>query len=167
MSLLPLFEWMEHTPVGATIRSSRSLITLVEGVHLVGVALLIGTILMVDLSLLGLGIRRHPTSRIAGELAAWTVAGLVVMLISGPLMLSSEAVKCYHTPAFWIKMALLLAAVVFHFTIHQKLVRSEGADSEPRAKLIACVSLALWISVALAGKAIAIFPAPADSSGAF
>ena len=167
MSLLPLFEWMEHTPVGVAIRGSGSLIALVEGVHLVGLALLIGTILMVDLSLLGLGIRRHPTSRIAGELARWTIAGLVIMLISGPLMLSSEAVKCYRTPAFWIKMALLVAAVVFHFSTHQKLALAEGADSAPRAKLIAWASLALWTAVALAGKAIAIFPAPADSPGSF
>ena len=55
--------------------------------------MLIGTILMVDMALLGFGIRRHPASRIAAELAPWTTGGLVVMLISGPLILSSETLK--------------------------------------------------------------------------
>ena len=58
ISLLPVFEWMESTPVGQAIRQSSSLIALVEIVHLIGMTLLLGTLLMVDLSLLGLGIGR-------------------------------------------------------------------------------------------------------------
>ena len=157
MSPLPLFEWIESTPVGTTIRGSAVLIALVESAHLVGLALLVGTILMVDLSLLGRGIRNYPTSRIARELASWTRAGLVMMLVSGPLMLSSEAVRCYRTPAFWVKMTLLLAALVFHFTIHQRVALGEPPAPPPRATMIASTSLALWIGIALAGKAIAIF----------
>ena len=100
--LLPVFEWIQNTPVGDTIRHSASLIALLEIIHLVGLALLLGTILMVDLSMLGLGIGRHPVSQIARELRKWTIAGLAIMLTSGPLILSSEAVRCYKTPAFWV-----------------------------------------------------------------
>src|ERR1700694_1804197 len=103
--LLPVFEWIESTPVGQTIRHSASLIAFLEIIHLIGLTLLIGTILMVDLSLLGIGVGRHPVSGIARELSDWTVAGLAIMLASGPLILSSEAVRCYKTPAFWVKMA--------------------------------------------------------------
>jgi hypothetical protein len=161
LSLLPAFEWMEHTPVAQTIRHSASLIALLESIHLIGLTLLLGTILMVDLSLLGLGIGRSPASRIARELKGWTTAGLVIMLVSGPVLLSSEAIRCYRTPAFWIKMALLAIAVIFHFTIHKKVVLEEPPAPQPHiARWTACLSLVLWISVALAGKAIAIFQPP-------
>ncbi len=157
LSLLPVFEWMESTPVGQTIRQSASLIALVEIVHLIGMTLLLGTLLMVDLSLLGLGIGRAPASRIARELRGWTVAGLAIMLTSGPLMLSSEAVRCYKSPAFWIKMALLAAAATFHFTVHRKVVAQDPPAQRFSAVWTACGSLGLWTGVALAGKAIAIF----------
>jgi hypothetical protein len=156
-SLLPVFEWMQSTPVGQTIRHSAALIALLEIIHLIGLALLIGTILMVDLSLLGLGIGRHPVSLIARELSNWTIAGLAIMLASGPLILSSEAIRCYKTPAFWVKMALLAMAVVFHFTIHRRVALAEPPVERPSAGIVAGLSLALWIGVALAGKGIAIF----------
>jgi len=155
--LLPVFEWMESTPVAQTIRHSAKLIALLESIHLIGLTLLLGSILMVDLSLLGLGIGRSPASRIARELSGWTAAGLAIMLSSGPLILSSEAIRCYRTPAFWTKMALLAVAVIFHFTIHAKVVFEEPPARRLSARWTACLSLGLWISVALAGKAIAIF----------
>ncbi len=157
LSLLPVFEWMESTPVGQTIRHSASLIALVEIVHLIGMTLLFGTLLMVDLSLLGFGIGRAPAARIARELRGWTAAGLAIMLVSGPLMLSSEAVRCYSSPAFWIKMSLLAVAVTFHFTVHNKIVAQDPPVQRLSAVWTACLSLGLWTSVALAGKAIAIF----------
>jgi hypothetical protein len=160
MTVLAIFEWMQSTPVAQTIRHSAKLIALLESIHLIGFTLLLGTILMVDLSLLGLGIGRSPASRIARELKGWTAAGLVIMLLSGPVLLSSEAIRCYRTPAFWIKMALLAIAIIFHFTIHKKLVSQEPPAQRQRVRWIACLSLALWTSVALAGKGIAIFQPP-------
>jgi hypothetical protein len=156
-TLIPLFAWWGHTALGTTIRSSAVLIALAEIIHLLGLTILIGTVLMVDMALLGFGIRRHPVARIAGELAPWTTAGLVVMLISGPLILSSETLKCYESSFFWIKMAILLAAIVFHFTVHRRVARSEPPAGRFRAGLVACVSLGLWIAVALAGKMIGIY----------
>jgi len=160
MMVLPIFQWMERTPVAQTIRHSAQLIALLESIHLIGLTLLLGTILMVDLSLLGLGIGRSPASRIASELKGWTAAGLVIMLLSGPVLLSSEAIRCYRTPSFWVKMALFAIAVIFHFTIHKRVVAKEPPAPRPIARWTALVSLALWISVALAGKAIAIFQPP-------
>jgi hypothetical protein len=155
--MLPAFEWLQHSYLGETIRHSSGLIALLEIVHLIGMALLLGSILMVDLSLLGRGIGRHPVSRIARELSNWTLGGLVIMLASGPFIFLSEAVKCYKTPAFWIKMALLVLAVAFHFTIHRRVVLAEPPAPSASARLAAIVSLVLWIGVALAGKGIAIF----------
>jgi hypothetical protein len=156
-SLLPVFQWLQSTFIGQTIRHSAALIALLEIVHLIGLALLIGTILMVDLSLLGFGIGRQPVSRIARELNFFTVMGLTIMLVSGPLILTSEAVRCYKTPAFWVKMALLAVAIVFHFSIHRRVTLADPPVPEPSARIVASLSLALWFGVALAGKGIAIF----------
>jgi uncharacterized membrane protein SirB2 len=161
-SLLPVFVWMESTPLAQTIRNSANLIALLESIHLIGLTILLGTILMVDLSLLGLGIGRSPASRIARELSAWSVAGLVIMLLSGPVLLTSEAIRCYRTPAFWMKMALLLIAIIFHFTFHKRVAYEEPPAHRNRARWTACLSLVLWTSVALAGKAIAIFQPPEE-----
>ena len=147
----------QHTYLAETIRHSAALIATLEIIHLIGLALLLGTILMVDLSLLGHGIGRHPVSRIARELRAWTIAGLAIMLASGPLILTSEAIRCYKTPVFWIKMLLLAMAIAFHFTIHRRVTLAEPPAPRSSAGVVAVVSLALWISVALAGKGIAIF----------
>jgi len=151
--MMPVFQWLQDTYLAQSIRHSASLIALLEIVHLIGLTLLIGTILMVDLSLLGLGIRGQPATRIARELKPFTVMGLTIMLASGPLILCSEAVRCYKTPAFWIKMALLAMAITFHFTIHRRVTEEERAHS----RAVAIFSLVLWTGVALAGKAIAIF----------
>jgi hypothetical protein len=151
--MMPVFQWLQDTYVAQTIRHSASLIALLEIVHLIGLTLLIGTILMVDLSLLGLGIGRQPVSRIARELNLFTVMGLTVMLVSGPLILCSEAVRCYKTPAFWIKMVLLAMAIAFHFTIHRRVTQ----EDHPHSRTVAILSLVLWTGVALAGKGIAIF----------
>ena len=142
MSLMEVFEWIQGTPVGAAIRRSAVLIALVEGVHLVGLALLVGTILMVDLSLLGRGIRRLSTPEIARQLAGWTVAGLVIMLVSGPLMMSSEAVRCYKTPAFWVKMALLATALLYG---------GAGGDEAKRNRRATGVIISGVIIVAISG----------------
>ena len=79
------------------------------------------------------------------------------MLISGPLILSSEALKCYEASFFWIKMAALIAALVFHFTVHRRVTLAEPPAGRFRAGLVACLSLALWIGVALSGKMIGIY----------
>jgi hypothetical protein len=155
--LIPLFYWLGHTAIGQTIRSSASLIALVQIVHLLGLTVLFGTILMVDMALLGFGIRRHPASRIAAELMPWTIGGLAVMLISGPLILSSETLKCYEASFFWIKMGVLVVAITFYFTVHRRFARSEPPPGRFRTRLVACISLALWLAVALAGKMIGIY----------
>jgi hypothetical protein len=155
--LIPVFAWLGRSALGMTIRSSASLIALTEIIHLLGLTMLLGTILMIDITLLGGGFRHHPAGRVARELEPWTSAGLIAMLISGPLILSSESLKCFESSFFWIKMSLLAAAIVFHFAVHRPVARAEPPLRPWRTKLVAAVSLALWLGVAVAGKMIGIY----------
>jgi succinate dehydrogenase hydrophobic anchor subunit len=157
ISLLPLARWIESTPLGVTMNTSHVVFPVVLIAHIIGLTLFIGTILIADLNLLGIGMRRQPVSGIARQLLPVTVAGLAVALISGPVLFVPQAVKCYESPFFRIKMLLLLLALAFHFTIHRRAT----AQDEPRStavsrKLIACVSLMLWVSVGVAGQAIGL-----------
>ena len=128
---------------------------IVEMVHLLALAVLGGTVLIVDLGLLGLGMRRQPVAHIARELTPLFLGSLVMMMISGILLLSEEALKCYYSPAFRAKMAFLLLAIAFSFTLHRKVVQSSiTIGSSWKAKGAALLSLALWLGVGLAGRAI-------------
>jgi len=153
MPLLPFFEWLDHTGASDMLRNSQVLYTSIEIIHLLGFALLVGTILIVDAGLLGIGMRRQPVLRIAEGLAPWTWGGFVVMALTGPLLLSSQALKCYHSRVFWTKMALLLLAVIFHFTVHRQAISPDRARIGPiRARLTGGLSLTLWVATAVAAK---------------
>jgi hypothetical protein len=125
----------------------------VQSMHFVGFAMLIGTTTIVDLSLLGIGMRRQPPGELAADLAPWTLAGLAVILITGPLMFSTDAVAYHYNPSFQFKMTCLMVALLFHFTLHR---RATHANVSPvLAKTAAATSLILWASVVAAGRMIA------------
>lgn len=155
MSLLTLFEWLAQTPVGTFMRASTYAFAIVEMVHLLALAILGGVVLIVNLSLLGVGLKRRPVSRIAGELTPLFLGSLIVMAISGVLLLTEEALKCYYNPAFRAKMTLLAVALVYTFTLHRQAVKSTNGDRPSGwSKAAAAVSLLLWLSVGLAGRAV-------------
>jgi hypothetical protein len=153
MSALSFFEWLTTSPFANAMNGPEWAFPLVESLHFMGFALSIGTIAIVDLRLLGLGMRRQTAAQLAADLDPWTRAGLAVMLITGPLMFSADAVSYHNNPAFQFKMTCLLVALLFHFTIHRKVVRSEVSPMV--ARLAGGLSLALWIAVVGGGRMIA------------
>lgn len=158
MSIFPLFRWLDHTPIGEALRSNRVLFPLVSSIHLLGLALLVGTILVVDLGLLGVAMRRQPVSRIARQLAPLTWTGLAVMLVSGPILLTGEAIKMYSNWAFWIKLAFIALAIAFYSTVHRDATAARARISTVKAKSVGIISLALWLFAGLAAKSINAFP---------
>jgi hypothetical protein len=158
MSFLPFFEWCDKLWVGVAIRKSSRLFPLIETIHLLALALLLGTIVIVSLRVFGLVMRRQSVSQVAGELAPWTLGGLCVMLLTGSLLFASEALKCYRNPPFRVKMVCLLLAIVYHFTFYRKVTRSVEAPLMMLwSRLAAGLSLTLWFAVALAGRGIGFF----------
>jgi hypothetical protein len=125
----------------------------IESIHLVGVTLLLGTIAIVDLRLLGLGLRHFKVSAVAEAMAPWTAAGMVTVGITGPLLFAWDSSRYVRNPAFLVKMVLLAAALGVHFTVHRSVTKRDAG----RGKLAAVVSLVLWSCVVVAGRAIADF----------
>jgi len=147
MSLLPLFQWCEKTPAGELIRSSLWLFPVIETFHLLALAVIGGAVLMVDLRLLGLGMRRQPVAQVARDAEPWLIGSLAVMLPTGALLFLSESIKCYYSDAFWVKMTSLALAILFTFTLRRKIALA-GSES----KLVALTSLALWSCVGAGGR---------------
>jgi hypothetical protein len=151
--LTSFFQWLTTSPWAKAMNGPEWAFPVVQSFHFIGFALSIGTIAIVDLRLLGLGMRRQKADELASDLAPWTRAGLAVMLITGPLMFSADAVTYHVNPSFQFKMVCLMLALLFHFTIHRRAVRS---DVPPfAAKLAGAVSLLLWTAVVAGGRMIA------------
>lgn len=158
MSLLPFFEWCGDTAVGITIRDSVWLFPVIECVQLLGLAMLGGAVLVVDMRLLSLGLRRHPVAQLAREAQPWLVGSLLVMLVTGVLLFTSETLRVYYSPPFWWKLRLLLLAMLFTFTVRRKVVRSDEASLPPFVgKLVAVISLSLWFGVGFSGRWVAFY----------
>ena len=151
MRLYDTFEAIEKTPLGATLRESLWLFPAIEAVHLMALAIFGGALLILDLRLLGLGLNTFKTSSIERSARPWQIGSVVTLIVSGALLGVSEAVKLYDKYAFWVKMAALLAALLFTF-----LVRNPFAVRNPRnglaMKAVAIASLAIWFTVAAAGR---------------
>ena len=108
--MLPFFEWCEATTVGSAIRTSSWAFAVIESVHLLGLSVIGGAVLLVDLRLLGFGLRDQPIAGVARAAFPWLVGSLVVMLVTGIALFLSEATKCYDSPPFWLKMFCLALA---------------------------------------------------------
>jgi len=155
MSVLPFFQWCESSGLIVAMRSSKWLFPLIESVHLMGLGLIGGAVLMVDLRLLGLGLRRQPVAQVARDAERWLLVSLAVMIPTGFLLFMASAVKCYYLPAFWVKMTSLILALVFTFVVRRRVAAADEARFNPVvAKLVAVVSLSLWSSVAIAGRLV-------------
>jgi hypothetical protein len=121
----------------------------IECFHIVGFALSVGTIAIVDFRLLGVGMRRQTVAELAKDMAPWTLFGLGVILLSGPLLFATDPDMYYLNRSFQLKMVCLLLALVFNYTIHRRVVQA-GA-SPFKNKLVASISLLLWVGVIAGG----------------
>ncbi len=155
MDLLPVFQWLEATKIGTVVRESLWLFPIIECVHLLALAMLGGAVLVVDLRMLGLGLRAQPAAELGRKVHPWLVGALIVMIGTGIPMFLSEALKCYYSPPFWYKMGLLVMATLFAFTVRRRVLSGEGGLL--RFRLTAALSLTLWFGVAFAGRWIAFY----------
>jgi hypothetical protein len=159
-------EWCNRSFFGHGIRDSAWLFPFVEIFHLIGLGILGGTLLVLNLRLLGIGFRGERTSELAKDVQPWMIGSLAVMLVSGFLLFSTEAVKMYGNWAFRWKMIFLALAILYTFTIYRKVIRSDESHIGATLRaLVALISLTLWAGVGLCGRAIGyVSTAPISAS---
>jgi hypothetical protein len=157
--MLEFCQWLDHTSVGTAIRQSLWLFPAIETVHLLGMAMLVGTVSVLDMRLLGWAARQRRVSQLAARLIPWAWVGFSVQVVTGVLLFSSEAVKIYANPAFRLKMLLLVVAgvqaLIFQTIVSQKLPTWDERPSLPiAAKVIGLSSILLWVGIVTAGRFI-------------
>lgn len=157
MDPFAFFQWLEGTAGSVAIRESTLLYPFIETAHVLTLCLFLGMIALLDLRLLGAGLRGVPVSEVAGRLLPWALAGFVLMAISGMLLFYSGPVRASANIFFQIKLVMIaltgVNALLFHFTIYRRVATWDSDPVPPfRARLAGFCSMLLWIGVVICGR---------------
>ena len=156
--LAPYFEAIAAWEISRAINESTWIFAIVQALHLVGLALLAGAVLIVDLRLLGRGLTHMPVAQVARDARPWLVWSIVAMVLTGVPQFISLATKEYDSVFFWRKMYFLLAALIFTFAIRQRIAMApEGKFGSGVSKVVGLISIFLWAMVAVEGRLIGLF----------
>jgi len=147
MSFLAVFEWLGRSGLGVWMQQSSYAFEAAEMIHLVALAGLGGGVLIVNLRVLGVGLKSETAGRLVQELGPYLTGCLVAMVCSGVALVAAEPEKCYYNAAFRVKMPLLVCAVLF-----SAFVQRRGLER----RVLAVISLVLWAGGGLAGRAIGV-----------
>jgi len=160
------FVWLHDTAFATQVRESLWIYPAFEIVHLMGIALLVGSIAMADLRLLGLS-RQLPVTLTAKHLLPWTWVGFVLVAVSGVSLFSGFATDYYVNNAFRIKLLLIalagVNAAVFHLRVYRNVAAWDQQTMPPFvARAFAVLSMVLWFATIAAGRLIAYTGAGKD-----
>jgi len=175
MDIPAILRWLEASALATRIRESLYFFPFLESIHVIGLALVFGTIAIIDLRLLGAASTERPFKRMASDILKWTWIAFGLTALTGSLMFITNAGVYYHNFYFRAKMVLLVLAAVnmlsFELTLGRSVHRWDKATAAPPAgRAVAVLSLVIWISVIFAGRLIGfttsrakeVAPTPAD-----
>ena len=157
MNLDALLRWLEATTLGATIGENEHLFPWLEAVHVLAITTVVGSILIVDLRLLGLASRERPVHRLMAEILPVTWTAFALAAVTGLLLFVAKAVSYGHNAFFLIKLGLLAAAcanmLVFH-NLSGRDVETWGQGGAPpqAARMAGAISLLLWVAIVACGR---------------
>jgi cbb3-type cytochrome oxidase subunit 1 len=147
-----LLTWLESTSLAVYIAESTVAFPAIEIVHVVAIALVFGTIAIVDFRLLGLGSNNRAVTELCRDVLPWTWAAFAVAAFTGTLLFITQAMNYIENPAFRMKMLLMFAAainmVVFEFITFRGVAKwDRDVPVAPAGKLAGAVSLVCWLGV--------------------
>lgn len=157
MTLAGLFEDVRATPLSTAMRESGWLFPTAESIHVLAVGLVVGSIVIVDLRLLGLTSRRKPVTELASEVLPWTWAAFALAVVSGLLMFIGQPDTYLENLPFRLKLVCLVLAGLNMLIFHVFAYRSVAAWDQDRptvmgAKLAGVLSLTFWVGVVVFGR---------------
>jgi hypothetical protein len=160
MSFLAFFEQLAESSWSVELHESQYAYSIIESIHVWTLFLFFGTVAMVDLRLLGWTMRKVPISEFAKRVLPWTIAGFILMVISGTLLVYAIPLRTYQSIFFRGKMLLLLLAglnmLMFHVRVFPGVAKWDVDVVPPRAVRVAgALSLVLWIGIVFSGRMIA------------
>jgi hypothetical protein len=161
--LQTLLHWLNETAFSTHLRESDWTFSLIETVHVLSIAVMAGTIAIVDLRLMGVLFRQQRVSQLTVQVTPVTWTGFVLMVLSGILLFVAQPEKNAANPAFQAKAVLLVLAglnlIVFHRLVFRGVAAWDERPKPPLAvRLSGGASLALWTTIIVLGRLIAYFP---------
>ena len=148
--LLETIYLLEDSYIGEYVRSSLWLFPVIQSFHLIGLGILGGAVVVGDLRLMGILMRTESTRYVIRVTRPWFNFGLFILIITGIPLFLSEAVKCYYSRAFWIKISCLLLGTLFVYFIRNPIVLSK--DENFMIKILGFISFSLWVVTAASGR---------------
>jgi hypothetical protein len=157
MSIAALLAFLESSALAEAIRTSAYLFPVIESFHVLALTMVFGTIVMVDLRLLGIASARRPFTKLAADILKWTWAAFALAVVTGSLLFISNAAVYYHNLYFRMKMVLLAIAglnmLIFELTAGRSVDDwDKNRVPPPACKVAAVVSIVIWISVIVCGR---------------
>lgn len=149
-------QFLEHSSWAVSIRQSIWLYPFLEIIHIIGIVLLVGPAFLFDLRLLGFS-KQLPLVSLERHLLSWSLRGALLVIPSGLLLFITNASTLGYDPVFWTKMILLVTAGCNALLFHRFVSRSlrHSAIVPPAAKVMAILSLLLWIAIIACGRLLA------------
>lgn len=157
MSIESICQAIQDSSVGMSLRESTYMWPAIEAAHVLSLALSVGTIILVDLRLIGATMRNEPFTDVIEQTSPWSAAGFIVAFISGIFLFWSEAGRLYPSYSFRIKLlciALLgVNALLFHSGIYKSVDQwNRSTAVPPRAKFAGWFGLIFWMVVIFCGR---------------
>lgn len=152
-SWFPFFAWVDTTPISTYIKGTTWVFPLVETIHILALAVLLGSLFLIDLRLLGIAIRRWSPAQLVEQLHSFINVAVVIILITGVILFIAEPRKLFDSAAFGPKMIFLALAILFQYTLYPR-VRLMQTRIPIWGRLLGLLSLGLWFGVAVCGRAI-------------
>lgn len=157
-ALAQFVHWLAETPVSHFIRNELWLIPTVQTLHILGIAAVIGSTMLLELRVLGVAARGQSLGSVVHRLSPWLWRALILLFITGSILVTGEPGRSLVNPLFQIKMALLVVAIVLTLVMRARLAPTlrQGGDSAPvSAKVLALILILVWIAIVFAGRWIA------------
>lgn len=146
-------EWVAGSSLSHAISASAWAFAVIESIHLLALAVIGGAVLIVDLKLLGYGIRSQSVAEVARDAQKWFLASWTVMIVTGVLLFWSEPQKLYYSTPFAVKMLCLVLGTIFALTVRRRVTLAGDGRVPPAVmKIVALVSLILWFGVGAGGR---------------
>jgi hypothetical protein len=158
MSITAIAQFLQGLALARFVAQAPLVFPIVETIHVIAIALVVGSIAVVDLRLLGVSWTARPVTEVAEEVLPWTWGAFAVAAVAGALMFLSAATKYATDLPFQLKMLLLVAAalnmLVFHFVTYRDVEVWNSGRTPRAAKVAAVLSLAFWIAIVTCGRMV-------------
>jgi uncharacterized membrane protein len=150
--LFHLCRWLQENSFIALLNGTSWTAAALEIVHYFSMFILVGSMVIVDLRVLGLVGRGQDASQLADRLFPWIWGSLALNFLSGFFMFAGSATSYYGNDVFYDKMTITLLAIIANIIVQQKVRSWNQLPAIPAfAKLIALVSIVLWVGAIIAG----------------